>query len=115
MGGRMRLTKSQTKERRSHHALEGPRLAKCPDCGELHLRHRVCENCGKYRGRVVIDVEKERLKKEKKVKDKKKEMEQAGIKKESPMKDSESLGDSQSKETPQKEVKPLDAAKLSDK
>jgi hypothetical protein len=45
------------------------------------MTHRVCQNCGKYRGRVVIDVEAKILKKENKAKDKQREMEQAGIKK----------------------------------
>jgi|TARA_B100001964_G_scaffold10238_1_gene10986 large subunit ribosomal protein L32 len=77
----MRHTKGHTGNRRSHHALEEPRLAKCTDCGEMHLKHRVCENCGKYRGRVVIDVEKEIQKKEEKAKKKQREMEQTGLKK----------------------------------
>jgi hypothetical protein len=29
---------------------------KCADCGAQHLRHHVCMACGKYRGRVVVDV-----------------------------------------------------------
>ncbi len=28
----------------------------CPNCGELKLRHRVCEACGFYRGRSVIEI-----------------------------------------------------------
>ena len=43
--------------------------------------HRVCQNCGKYRGRVVIDVEANIAKKEVKAKEKRKEMEQGGVKK----------------------------------
>jgi len=56
MSVRMRHTKGHTRNRRSHHALKTPRLSKCPSCGSLHLRHRVCETCGNYRGRLVIDV-----------------------------------------------------------
>ena len=29
----------------------------CPDCGALKLRHRICEECGTYRGRKVIEVD----------------------------------------------------------
>ena len=29
--------------------------ATCPDCGELKLRHRVCEACGVYRGTQVTE------------------------------------------------------------
>ena len=52
----MRHTKGHTRNRRSHHALKAPRLSNCADCGALHMRHRVCETCGKYRGKQVIDV-----------------------------------------------------------
>lgn len=51
----MRRNRSQAAKRRSHHALKGTRLATC-ECGGLHLPHRACPSCGKYRGRVVIDV-----------------------------------------------------------
>lgn len=32
------------------------------------MRHKVCENCGQYRGRIVIDVAAKLAKKEKKAK-----------------------------------------------
>ncbi len=65
----MRATRAHRDNRRSHHALSEVRLSKCADCGSLHMRHVACANCGKYRGRVVIDVAKATAKKEKKVKD----------------------------------------------
>jgi len=52
---RMRRNHSQTANRRSHHAIAGVRLSKC-DCGELRVSHRACPHCGKYNGKVVIDV-----------------------------------------------------------
>ncbi len=56
MSVRMRHTKGHTLNRRSHHALKTPRISLCPDCGASHLRHRICETCGKYRGKQIIDV-----------------------------------------------------------
>jgi large subunit ribosomal protein L32 len=53
---RMRHTRAHSANRRSHHALTEARLSSCGNCGELHLRHRLCENCGRYRGRIVVDV-----------------------------------------------------------
>lgn len=52
---RMRRNRSQTAKRRSHRALKGMRVAKC-ECGALRISHRACPECGKYNGRVVIDI-----------------------------------------------------------
>lgn len=52
---RMRHTKSHTANRRSHHALKEKVLATC-ECGAARLSHVACQACGRYNGRVVIDV-----------------------------------------------------------
>ncbi len=52
----MRHTRAHTKNRRSHHALCTPHLVKCDHCSEWKLHHRVCMECGYYRGRQVIDI-----------------------------------------------------------
>jgi large subunit ribosomal protein L32 len=52
---RMRRNRSETAMRRSHHALKARGLAKC-ECGAARVPHRACVACGKYNGRVVIDV-----------------------------------------------------------
>ena len=52
---RMRRNRSQTAMRRSHHALSATRTSRC-ECGALHRPHTACIECGKYNGRVVIDV-----------------------------------------------------------
>lgn len=56
MSVRMRHTHEHTANRRSHHGLKEPRLSTCKDCGEKHKRHHMCESCGRYKGRVVVDV-----------------------------------------------------------
>ncbi len=53
---RMRVTRAHRDNRRSHHALKGARLSKCSNCGAYHLRHRMCPECGFYRGKQIIDV-----------------------------------------------------------
>jgi large subunit ribosomal protein L32 len=58
MSVRMRHTRAHTGKRRSHHALTLPALTTCVSCGVPALRHRACLSCGKYRGRVVLDVTK---------------------------------------------------------
>ena len=53
---RMRHTRAHTKNRRSHHGLEAPTLAKCSNCGSHHRPHHMCQECGFYKGRLVIDM-----------------------------------------------------------
>jgi len=52
---RMRRNRSETAKRRSHHALTGVHTVKC-ECGSYRLPHRACPSCGKYNGRIIIDV-----------------------------------------------------------
>jgi large subunit ribosomal protein L32 len=43
--------------RRAHDAIQQTAAAEsCPECGELKLRHRVCDACGTYRGMQVVEV-----------------------------------------------------------
>ncbi len=37
--------------------LATPALTTCAKCGEKILPHRVCDNCGSYDGKVVIEKE----------------------------------------------------------
>lgn len=34
-------------------------LTKCPDCGAMRMAHTVCHECGKYRGRQVLNKQKQ--------------------------------------------------------
>jgi large subunit ribosomal protein L32 len=68
----MRHTKSHSANRRSHHALKERGLVSCQSCGTSKENHKVCENCGKYKGRQVLDVFAKAEKKEKKRKEKEK-------------------------------------------
>lgn len=49
----MRHTRSQTAQRRSHHALKQPTLSK-EATGGVHIRHRVNPKTGMYKGRKVV-------------------------------------------------------------
>ncbi len=52
----MRVTKRHTGNRRSHHALKAPRLSLCSNCGEFFKRHRICLECGFYKGKKILEV-----------------------------------------------------------
>ena len=54
----MRHTRSQTGQRRSHHALTGVRIALCESCGSPRMNHRACVNCGKYNKREALNLNK---------------------------------------------------------
>ena len=45
---------SRTNKRRSQHKITPPTLAECPHCHQAMLPHRVCSNCGFYKGREVV-------------------------------------------------------------
>ena len=49
-----RTSKMKKRMRRSHLALSVPGMITCPSCGELTLAHRVCSNCGYYKGKQVV-------------------------------------------------------------
>mgnify|MGYP002725631249 CR=1 FL=1 len=35
------------------------KLSTCPKCKEAKLAHAVCKNCGEYKGRQVLNMEKQ--------------------------------------------------------
>ena len=65
---RMRHTRSQRGNTRSHHALVSPSLTLCKECGSPKAPHSVCVVCGKYKGRQVVDVHSKLAKQDKKKK-----------------------------------------------
>jgi large subunit ribosomal protein L32 len=45
---------SRTTKRRSTHKAHAPATNECPQCHSPRLPHRVCPQCGSYKGREVI-------------------------------------------------------------
>jgi len=81
---KQRHTKSRRNKRRMHIFLEKPRLVFCPKCKKPVLPHTVCQNCGYYKGKEIIDVlkkldKKERKKREKELKEKKEEKKEKSL------------------------------------
>lgn len=79
MSIRMRVNRSKTGKRRSHHHLETARLSTCEHCGGMHARHHVCTHCGYYRGKQVIDVAARAEKKAAKARARQEELRQQGL------------------------------------
>ena len=49
-----RVSHARQGDRRSHLAIDLPKLEDCPHCHEKKLPHRVCPNCGYYQGRLAV-------------------------------------------------------------
>lgn len=49
-----KTSKSKKRKRRTHFKLHAPSMTVCPNCGEMKLSHHVCDNCGFYKGKPVI-------------------------------------------------------------
>lgn len=54
-----KVSKGRRDRRRAHDALKARNLVACPNCGEMRLPHHVCPSCGYYKGREVVDVDRE--------------------------------------------------------
>lgn len=50
-----RFSKTRTRKRRTHDKLVAPQLAACSNCGTAVEYHRVCPECGYYRGKLAIE------------------------------------------------------------
>ena len=53
-----RRTSSHKRRRASHFALKSANLSVCPKCKKPILPHKACGNCGTYKGRQVLNVDK---------------------------------------------------------
>jgi len=63
-----RLTKTRSGNRQSHDALKAKSSVLCSHCKQNMRPHRVCQNCGYYRGKRVL-ILKDDAKKEKAIKE----------------------------------------------
>jgi ribosomal protein L32 len=48
-------SKARTAKRRTHYKATAPTVATCSNCGSSVLFHRVCPECGFYRGKLAIE------------------------------------------------------------
>ena len=50
-----KVSKQRRDKRRTHDVAVVPTLATCSNCGATIMYHRVCPECGYYRGRQIIE------------------------------------------------------------
>ncbi len=74
---RMRVNRSKSGKRRSHHGLSSASLGKC-ECGALRQSHRACKECGKYAGKEIIDVVERTKREQRRTKRRDKELRASG-------------------------------------
>lgn len=51
-----RLSRSKGRRRRSQQGKTSLNLGKCPNCGNSVRPHRVCQNCGFYKGKEIVKI-----------------------------------------------------------
>ena len=56
---RNRISNSRKNTRRAHDAKKPSNIVRCSDCDSPRLPHRVCPECGRYGGKVIISKETE--------------------------------------------------------
>jgi large subunit ribosomal protein L32 len=51
-----RTSKARKGIRRSHHAVVGKQVVRCPKCNQSKLPHRLCANCGYLNKSLTVDL-----------------------------------------------------------
>ncbi|MDD5020301.1 MAG: 50S ribosomal protein L32 [Candidatus Omnitrophica bacterium] len=65
---RRRHSKTRGRKRRTHWKVDAVQLMECSQCKSPKLSHRICPVCGYYNGKLVLDFEAKRVKKDAKKK-----------------------------------------------
>lgn len=52
-----KISKQRRNKRRTHYKATASTMAICSNCGATKLTHRVCPECGYYKGMLAIDKE----------------------------------------------------------
>ena len=55
-----KISKARKHSRQANWKLTLPTIDKCPQCGQMKLRHRVCKQCGYYKGVQVVVMKEEK-------------------------------------------------------
>ncbi len=52
-----KISKTRRDKRRTHYKAVEPTVSSCQNCGAAVLYHRVCGECGHYKGKLAIEKE----------------------------------------------------------
>ena len=52
-----KVSKTRGRKRRTHYVISANTTTTCKKCGATIRPHRVCPNCGTYKGKEVVNVE----------------------------------------------------------
>lgn len=63
---KQRHSQGRVNRKRVQYQQKPKTIGACSDCGSPKTPHRVCSNCGKYKGKEVVDTMKKATKKAKK-------------------------------------------------
>ena len=50
-----KISTQRRRKRRTHYKADVPNVTSCSSCGSAVLWHRVCGECGNYKGKVAIE------------------------------------------------------------
>ena len=50
-----KVSRRRRGNRRMHDRIKLPPLSTCPQCQAIKVTHRVCQSCGTYNGRQVLE------------------------------------------------------------
>lgn len=53
---RNRLSNARKNSKRAHHAKKPKSASACSNCGSSRLPHTICQACGSYGDRIVLNV-----------------------------------------------------------
>lgn len=52
-----KVSKTRGRTHRANLALSAKSVTKCPNCGAIIKSHRVCKECGEYKGKKVVELQ----------------------------------------------------------
>ena len=51
-----RHSKQRKALRRTFYKAKSPNMSVCPNCKNMKMPHRVCQHCGYYKGKQIVEI-----------------------------------------------------------